>query len=262
MNRIYNDNIKAYSSLYKDDEASKSYEVRVKVDILNKIKLKSQGNLLEIGYGTGDLMHVIANKYPKLAITGIEIVKDAEELYRRRYPKDKNVNLILTKAESGMKLRKESFDIIMSSHVLEHVENEEYFLKEVYKSLKKNGQFILAVPDWGDFENHLHYRQYRNGSLKEFSKYGFKVVEVKGDGFYLNKIFYISLQFLQRIIGKKRHEAITSRKKTNKKEVTGITTQIYYEIFVPFMLFINRIDSFLFARIDKKPMQWIAIFKK
>lgn len=262
MNKIYESNIKAYSSLYRNDNAAKSYEVRVKVDVLKRVQLKKKGEALEIGYGTGDLMHAIAKKYPRLTVTGIEVVKEAAELYRKRYPNDKNVSLITTKAEKGLKLRKNSYDIILASHVLEHVENEEYLLKQVYEALKKNGLFILAVPDWGDFENHLHYRQYSKDHLQAFYKYGFTIDGVKGDGFYFNKLFYIVLLSAQRLLHQKSYQIKTSDKQQSESPVKKFISQIYYDIFVPFLLLVNRIDSLLFSHIDRKPMQWIGVFKK
>ena len=44
----------------------------------------------------------------------------------------------------------ESFDIIICSHVLEHVEDDKKALKELFRVLKKNGWAIILVPITSD----------------------------------------------------------------------------------------------------------------
>lgn len=41
----------------------------------------------------------------------------------------------------------ESFDIVISNHVIEHVRNQELHLKEIYRVLKKEGVCYLATPN-------------------------------------------------------------------------------------------------------------------
>jgi predicted SAM-dependent methyltransferase len=46
----------------------------------------------------------------------------------------------------NMPFSDESFDIIMANHILEHVENLDMALKEIYRILKKDGMAILISP--------------------------------------------------------------------------------------------------------------------
>ena len=64
-----------------------------------------------------------------------------------------------------------SYDIVMCNHVLEHVANDEYALRELFRVVKDSGFVFLTVPaplnkskttDWGypKKEQHGHYRIY------------------------------------------------------------------------------------------------------
>ena len=53
-----------------------------------------------------------------------------------------------------------SYDIVFSNHVLEHIENEDKMLTEIYGVLKEDGQLILSVPN--DYSiGVLPYRPFR-----------------------------------------------------------------------------------------------------
>lgn len=262
---IRDKNIEEYKQLYVSDGSANSYEVRVKVDILKKyIKdLKKNSQVLEIGYGTGDLLHLMSRKYSHSQFTGLEVVLEAKKLYKKRYPYDKNVRLVTGDAEKKIKLPSNSFDLILASHLLEHLENEDGFLKEVNRLLKKNGVFLLAVPEWGDFDNHLHYRQYNKNELKKLGKkYKWKVTSINGDGFILNKLYYFLVNLLLIPLPKNQNTHAIEFNTTKSNKLMSTVIIVYYKYFVGFLLNINRMDTFLFSNIDNKPMQWIAIYKK
>lgn len=44
----------------------------------------------------------------------------------------------------------ESFDTLICIHVLEHIQDDEKAINEIYRILKKGGKAILAVPTYGD----------------------------------------------------------------------------------------------------------------
>src|SRR3989338_10263793 len=104
MELVHKHNIKEYRQVYKTGIASKSYEVRSKVDVLKRYipKLKSDSKILEIGYGTGDLLHELSQKYPNAQLTGVEVVKEAIILYKTRFAKDRNVKLVLANVEEKL----------------------------------------------------------------------------------------------------------------------------------------------------------------
>lgn len=46
----------------------------------------------------------------------------------------------------NMSFRDNSFDIVLSNHILEHIKNEKKFFEEIMRVLKPNGKLILSVP--------------------------------------------------------------------------------------------------------------------
>lgn len=262
MKQIYKQNIKEYKNVYKTDSSANSYEVKNKVYVLKKIipKLKNNSRILEIGYGTGDLLHFLSKHHPKVEFFGVEVVKEALDLYRKRFPKDKNVKLFLADANKKFSFSKKEYDIIILSHVLEHLEDEDNFFKNVLFVLKKRGYIVIAVPQWGDSD--LHYRQYDKKQLIDFQKkYKLKLTLIKGDGFYLNKFFYKLLRFIG-ITGKENVNCYISMKKREKHLRKSIKKFLYYKLIVNSMLVLNNLDTLLFSRLDSCPIQWIAVYKK
>lgn len=73
------------------------------------------------------------------------------------YMEKVNDNIDIT----NMPYADESFDVIICSHVLEHIENDIKALKELYRILNKNGWGILMVP----INLHLE-KDYENPSAK------------------------------------------------------------------------------------------------
>jgi len=74
----------------------------------------------------------------------------------------------------------DSFDIIVSVEVLEHVDEDERFVSEVRRVLKNEGVFVMTTPngDWIPKNNPDHRRHYRKTQLEELLKLHFDEVEV------------------------------------------------------------------------------------
>lgn len=109
---------------------------------LNLINSESQkGDLLDIGAGTGDFL-VVAKK-DGWQITGIE-------------PGEKPRNIAIQKgvsfANDLAELQDNSFDVITMWHVLEHVPDLEFQIKELKRLIKPNGTILIAVPNFNSFD--------------------------------------------------------------------------------------------------------------
>jgi SAM-dependent methyltransferase len=61
----------------------------------------------------------------------------------------------------------ESFDYVVSVEVLEHVEEDDLFVKEVSRVLKPGGVFLMTTPngDWVENKNPDHKRHYKKKEL-------------------------------------------------------------------------------------------------
>lgn len=74
----------------------------------------------------------------------------------------------------------DSFDVIVSVEVLEHVDEDERFVSEVRRVLKTDGVFFMTTPngDWVPNTNPDHRRHYRREQLEELLQLHFDEVEV------------------------------------------------------------------------------------
>ncbi|MBZ9730682.1 class I SAM-dependent methyltransferase [Salegentibacter sp. JZCK2] len=155
------------------------------------LEFSNGSEILDIGAGTGDFL--LAAKKKDFNVSGIEPNKGARKLA----------------LEKGIELRQElsyfkenSFDVISMWHVLEHVPDLEFQLKELQRLLKPNGIAVIAVPNFKSFDaeyykefwaaydvpRHLwHFSQ--NGISGLFKKHNFKKIETKPlvfDSFYVS----------------------------------------------------------------------------
>ena len=75
----------------------------------------------------------------------------------------------------------EHFDIVISVEVLEHVEKDDLFVKEVHRVLKQNGVFIMTTPngDWVENNNPDHKRHYKRKELHDILSKQFGNVSIE-----------------------------------------------------------------------------------
>lgn len=123
----------------------KTYHFIKNIAIKNKLKLinsqSQKGKLLDIGAGTGDFLVVAKND--GWQITGIE---PGEK------PKSIAINKGVSFANDLSELENNSFDVITMWHVLEHVPDLEFQIKELKRLIKPNGTIIIAVPNFNSFD--------------------------------------------------------------------------------------------------------------
>ncbi len=97
--------------------------------------------ILEIGPGPGAFVKVWTKAYPKSKYSVIESDKSCYEELEKL-----DVKII----ENSFDKLNEKYDLIIISHVLEHVSDPTEFLKPLIKQLKKGGHLFIEVPcmDW------------------------------------------------------------------------------------------------------------------
>lgn len=114
--------------------------------------IKDTDVVLDLGCNRGEITYLISKKAKE--VVGIDFDKSAIEIAERKY---KNHNLAFYNCEALEFLKNNSrkFDVLILSHILEHLDNPEKFLIEFKGHFKK---IYIELPD---FDKHYlnHYRK-------------------------------------------------------------------------------------------------------
>ncbi|MDD5459992.1 MAG: class I SAM-dependent methyltransferase [Phycisphaerae bacterium] len=103
--------------------------------------LDSDKKILEIGCGTGALTKALADK--NLSIIGTDISQNAIDFGLGKYLA---LDLRVIAAEQ-MPFEDETFDIVISFDLLEHIKKVDLHLQQVTRILKKGGYYLFQTPN-------------------------------------------------------------------------------------------------------------------
>ena len=102
---------------------------------------KKYSKVLEIGPGFHSHINYLNHDYDNYYI----IEKEKNKLLFHKKIQNKKIKLLKYK-KNKIPFKKNFFDRIIMSHVLEHISNPEKFIEEAMEKLKKGGVFSIALP--------------------------------------------------------------------------------------------------------------------
>jgi SAM-dependent methyltransferase len=190
------------SELLENEESLKNYSWHIINLVTQSISPKSQPNTLEFGAGTGFLMQIFEEKTgykPK----GIEIDPKLVKII-----KDKGYNCF-----SGTNEIQEKFELIFTSNVLEHIEDDVTALREIKTLLTQDGILAIYVPAlpilFSQLDHNVgHFRRYRKRELKsKLLASGYEVESIR----YVDSLGVLAA-LLTKVIGYKNQAGLGSRK--------------------------------------------------
>ncbi len=115
---------------------------------LEKIKyLKNLDNnsiVLEIGAGSSPHIDYVNHNYKKYIF--LESSNYAINFLKKKFNKNKKISIKFYK-NNNIPFKKNYFDRIIISHVLEHIPDPENYLNQMFKLLKKDGVLSIALPN-------------------------------------------------------------------------------------------------------------------
>ena len=133
-------------------------------ELIQQLNLSPEAAILEIGCSGGPLMQRLRRQgYTHL--TGIDVSAPAIELAQAR-----GVPNVSVMDGAALAFADASFDLVIASDVLEHIEDEGRALREWTRVLRPGGQLLVFVPAhaylWSahDVVNH-HFRRYSRAGL-------------------------------------------------------------------------------------------------
>lgn len=158
------------------EEGLPRYNKGVVYELFKRFSRTSQnkGFLLDFGAGTGSIATLVNDE---IGIKPVCIEIDP--------------NLIKALIEKGYEVHQElpkkskDYRFIYSANVLEHIENDEEVLKNLYEFLPPGGQLALFLPAFNSLYSNLdsdigHYRRYGKRELRgKLERAGFELIEIQ-----------------------------------------------------------------------------------
>lgn len=152
--------------------------------------------ILDVGCGDGVLLYLIKknNKNVNFEIYGLDLSKEALSIAKNRIPEGSFTNTEVY----DLNFEDNFFDIIVSSDVIEHVNNPKRMLKEIKRVLNNEGFVIIGTPIRYTEEplDKMHYYEFYPKEFNNLIKNFFNSLELKETHnlfYYLlyNKIFNV-----------------------------------------------------------------------
>jgi len=134
------------------------------------------GTVLEVGSGEGYGIIELASKADKyIAIDKYDspIVDDLKEQNKVEFHK---MNV------PPLRFDDNSVDYVVTFQVIEHIQDDEKFVKEIHRVLKPGGKLILTTPNilMSLSRNPWHIREYNPTEMKDILKTSFSDINMKG----------------------------------------------------------------------------------
>lgn len=135
------------------------------------------GSLLEIGCGEGRGIDTLMPHITKF--TAVDKIESAIAGLQKKYPEAHFMSMNLPPL-SG--LDDDSFDSIVSFQVIEHIQNDLLYLKEIHRVLKPGGVALITTPNrkMSLSRNPWHIREYLPNELQSLAEKTFPNVNLFG----------------------------------------------------------------------------------
>ena len=182
--------ITRYSSIYGGDYLS--YEINNEKSFLTlqQLALKDAGftafekslpentrKVLDIGCATGAMLeHLRGNGWQ---VTGVEISPCAQYAQKERNLDVRNIPL----EENNFPAK--SFDAVLASHLIEHLNDPKTFLLEVHRILKDGGKLFITTPNISGFQAKLFGGKWRSAIFDHLYLFSIRTLKqlLKAAGF-------------------------------------------------------------------------------
>jgi len=111
-----------------------------------RASFKPGANVLDAGTGFGQYSDRIKRMYPNVSIAALELERDhlygVEDYFKKVHP---DISILLGDVQS-LPLAEQTFDVIVSVDVMEHVLNDEETFAEFNRILRPGGMFLMHTP--------------------------------------------------------------------------------------------------------------------
>lgn len=165
---------------------------------LQQAGINLTSHVLDIGTASGNDLQMLM----EAGFTNVEgIEPDIDAISFCRY---KGFSRITQGSLPEMPFEDSSFDLVVATDILEHVDNDALGVREIARVLKPGGRVLITVPAfqsmWGLQDTiSLHKRRYRREELLELCKRNGIDIDTS-DCFYFNYILFLPIFIARKIL--------------------------------------------------------------
>lgn len=164
--------------------------------LIKDYQLPRDAAILDIGVSTGTNLHMLKN----MGFTHFMGLDNSEEALR--FCAQNGFNCVKLGDICHLPFPDHTFDLVLATDIIEHVDADHQALQEIFRVLKPQGKAIITVPAfkilWGlqDVVSH-HKRRYRmNELIKKIEHANFRIKEK----FYFNYILFFPILIARKLI--------------------------------------------------------------
>src|ERR1700730_2411864 len=133
-------------------------------------------NFFEVGCGTGFVLKGLREAAPRLRLAGSEVFRDGLVFAQARLP-----GVDLYQMDARQIPFEGEFDVIGAFDVLEHVDEDDSVLRQMFRATRPGGGILVTVPQhrflWSAIDEHsMHRRRYSRAELRrKVEQAGFRI---------------------------------------------------------------------------------------
>lgn len=146
---------------------------------LGRIKSLDSKSVLDAGSGIGYYIYEMSRKFPNAKLFGYELDSIKLDFTKNRFVELSSKNINIRQIDLTKMTDKNKFNLIVNVDVLEHVEDYQAILKNLYRGLKNNGYLYIHTPS---INQRRYFPKYFNGwEHEEHVRVGFDKSSLESD---------------------------------------------------------------------------------
>ncbi len=201
-------------------------------------QVNDKSKFLEIGCGTGFVLKGLSEN-KSLELSGAEIYLQGLKYAKKRLPDVEFIQLDATDLPFD-----NYYNAIAAFDVLEHIEEDESVMKNVYKALKQEGYFFITVPQymwmWSKTDDYAcHKRRYTRIEMKS---------KLQANGFYVEYMSSFVFTLFPFMVISRFISKLTAKRNISATDISNAPELNINPVINSIFRFVMRLDEFLISR--------------